>query len=318
MAISSSKVVCAALAGNALVAATKFVAAWWTGWAAMLSEAFHSSVDVGNQLLLLYGLVQARRPPDASHPLGYGRELYFWSFIVALLMFALGAGASAYQGIDRILHPQAIVDPLVNYVVLGCSLVFEGCSWWIAHQRFVAAKGSMSYWEAVRRTKDPPTFLVLFEDTAAVIGLVLALVGTLAAQYLHEPRYDGLASIAIGLLLAGVGAVIGRETKGLLIGERASSRLERAILKIAATEKGVERANGILTFQLGPDHVVATLSLEFADHLTTPEIEAIVASLEQRHPSRGHRPLRQAADCEHLQPEPPPALRRGAQRVGSG
>jgi divalent metal cation (Fe/Co/Zn/Cd) transporter len=197
-------------------------------------------------------------------------------------MFALGAGASAYQGIDRILHPQAMVDPLVNYVVLGCSLVFEGCSWWIAHQRFVAAKGSMSYWEAVRRTKDPPTFLVLFEDTAAVIGLVLALVGTLAAQYLHEPRYDGLASIAIGLLLAGVGAVIGRETKGLLIGERASSRLERAILKIAATEKGVERANGILTFQLGPDHVVATLSLEFADHLTTPEIEAIVASLEQR------------------------------------
>lgn len=282
MAISSSKVVYAALAGNALVAASKFVAAWWTGSAAMLSEAFHSSVDVGNQLLLLYGLHQARRPPDAAHPLGYGRELYFWSFIVALLMFALGAGAAAYQGIDRILHPQPIVDPLVNYVVLGCSLIFEGSSWWIAHRRFAAGKGGMSYWEAVRRSKDPPTFLVLFEDSAALIGLGLALIGTFAAQYLQDPRYDGIASIGIGILLAGVGAVIGRETKGLLIGERASSRLERAILKIAATEQGVERANGILSFQLGPDHVVATLSLEFADHLTTPEIEAIVTRLEQR------------------------------------
>jgi divalent metal cation (Fe/Co/Zn/Cd) transporter len=133
-------------------------------------------------------------------------------------MFALGAGASTYQGIDRILHPQAIVDPLVNYVVLVCSLLFEGCSWWIAHKRFLATKGTMSYWEAVRRSKDPPTFLMLFEDTAALIGLLLALFGTVAAQYLDEPRYDGVASIGIGLLLAGVGAVIGRETKGLLIG----------------------------------------------------------------------------------------------------
>jgi cation diffusion facilitator family transporter len=315
MAISSKKVVWVALAGNALVTATKFVAAWWTGSAAMLSEAFHSSVDVGNQLLLLYGLAQARRPPDASHPLGYGRELYFWSFIVALLMFALGAGASAYQGIDRILHPQAIVDPLVSYVVLACSLLFEGYSWWTAHKRFLAAKGTMSYWEAVRRSKDPPTFLVLFEDSAALIGLMIALVGTLAAQFLEEPRYDGLASIAIGLLLAGVGAVIGRETKGLLIGERGSSRLERSILKMATTERGVERANGILTFQLGPEHVVATLSLEFADRLTTPRDRGHRHEPRGAHPcdpSRGHRSLRQAANSEGLQAECPRALRRGA------
>jgi cation diffusion facilitator family transporter len=282
MATSSNKVVYAALAGNTLVAVTKFIAACWTGSSAMLSEALHSTVDTGNQLLLLYGLARSRRPPDASHPLGYGRELYFWSFIVALLMFALGAGASVYQGVDRILHPQEVVDPLIIYVVLGCSVVCEGYSWWIAHYRFATTKGDMSYWEAVRRSKDPPTFLVLFEDSAALLGLVLAFIGTLAASYLRAPLYDGIASIAIGLVLAGVGAVIGRETKGLLIGERGSSRLEHAILEIAAAEEGIEHANGILTFQLGPHHVVATLSLEFADRLRTPEIETIVKRLEQR------------------------------------
>jgi cation diffusion facilitator family transporter len=281
MAISSDKVVYAALAGNGLVAATKFAAAWWTGSSAMLSEAFHSSVDTGNQLLLLYGLLQARRPADAAHPLGYGRELYFWSFIVALLMFALGAGASLYQGVDRIMHPYAMVDPLVNIVVLSCSSIFEGYSWWMAHTRFAAAKGGLSYWEAVRRSKDPPTFLVLFEDSAALLGLAIALLGTFAAQYLGDPLYDGLASIAIGLLLAGVGAVIARETKDLLIGERASGTLERSIMQLAGSETGVERVNGILSFQLGPDHVVVTLSLEFVDHLTTPEIETIVVQLEQ-------------------------------------
>jgi cation diffusion facilitator family transporter len=264
-----------------LVAATKFVAAWWTGSSAMLSEALHSCVDTGNQLLLLYGLVQARRPPDASHPLGYGRELYFWSFIAALLMFALGAGASIYQGIDRILHPTAIVDPLVNYVVLGCSFLFEGASWWVAHRKFAAWKGDMGYFEAVQRSKDPPTFLILFGDSAALIGLAIAFGGTLAAQYSGEPLFDGLASIAIGLLLMAAGSFIARETKGLLIGERASRPIERSIMRIAGDEQGVERVNGLHTFHLGPKEVVVTLSLEFADLLTTPEIETIVDRLEQ-------------------------------------
>jgi len=281
MAASSDRVVHAALAGNALVAATKCVAAWWTGSSAMLSEALHSCVDTGNQLLLFYGLVQARRPPDVSHPLGYGRELYFWSFIAALLMFALGAGASIYQGVDRLLHPVAMVDPVINYIVLGCSFLFEGSSWWVAHRRFAAWKDGMSYFEAVQRSKDPPTFLVLFEDTAALIGLVIALAGTAAAQYSGDPRFDGLASIAIGLLLAVGGMIIARETKGLLIGERASRRIERSIMQIAGAEQGVERVNGLLTFHLGPEDVVVTLSLEFADRLTTPEIESIVDQLEQ-------------------------------------
>src|SRR4051794_1356907 len=206
---ADSKVaVYAALAGNLLVACTKIIAAIWTGSSAMMSEAIHSVVDPSNELLLLYGFHRASRPPDRLHPLGYGRELYFWSFIVALLLFALGAGVSLYQGVDRIMHPYAMVDPLVNIVVLSCSSIFEGYSWWMAHTRFAAAKGGLSYWEAVRRSKDPPTFLVLFEDSAALLGLAIALLGTFAAQYLGDPIYDGLASIAIGLLLAGVGAVI--------------------------------------------------------------------------------------------------------------
>jgi cation diffusion facilitator family transporter len=281
MPTSSDRVVHAALAGNLLVAATKLAAAWWTGSSAMLSEALHSCVDTGNQLLLLYGLMQARRPPDPSHPLGHGRELYFWSFIVALIMFALGAGASIYEGVDRLLHPEQIVDPLINYIVLGCSFLFEASSWWVAHRKFAAWKGGMGYLEAVRRSKDPPTFLVLLEDSAALIGLTIALAGTAAAQYSGDPLYDGMASIAIGLLLAAVGAIIGRETKGLLIGERASRKVERSIMGIASADEGVERANGLLTFHLGPDHVVATLSLEFSDQLMTPQIEAIVDRLEQ-------------------------------------
>jgi cation diffusion facilitator family transporter len=278
---SSKRVVRAAVAGNFLVAVTKIGAASWTGSSAMLSEAIHSVVDTANQLLLLYGLVQSGRPPDHSHPLGYGRELYFWSFIVALLMFALGAGASIYEGVDHIRHPVAMTDPFVNYIVLGCSFVFEASSWWIARREFAKAKGGLSYYEAVRRSKDPPTFLVLLEDSAALIGLMIAFAGTLLAQWLDRPLFDGLASIGVGLLLAGAGAVIARETKGLLIGERASSTVDRSLMQIAGQEPGVERANGVLTFQLGPSEVVATLSLEFADHLTAPEIESIVSGLEQ-------------------------------------
>jgi len=219
-------------------------------------------------------------PPDASHPLGYGRELYFWSFITALLMFALGAGASIYQGVDRLLYPTAMVDPVINYIVLGCSFLSEGSSWWVAHRKFAAWKGGMSYFEAVQRSKDSPTFLVLFEDSAALIGLLIAFAGTGAAQYSGDPLFDGLASIAIGLLLA-AGLIIARETKGLLIGERASRRIERSIMQVAGAEQGVERVNGLLTFHLGPEHIVVTLSLEFADQLTTPEIESIVDGLEQ-------------------------------------
>ena len=279
---SSKTVVYAALAGNVLVAATKFVAAAMTGSSAMLSEAVHSLVDTVNEVLLLYGYRRAARTPDPVHPLGYGRELYFWSFIVAVLLFALGAGVSIYQGVLRVRTPEPIQDAYINYIVLGLSFVFEGLSWRIALRAFRAAKGDLSYWEAVRRSKDPPDFMVLFEDSAALIGIVIAALGIFAADTLQMPILDGVASIAIGLVLAFSASLLARESKGLLIGERADESIAASIKSVVDEERGVMGANGILTVQLAPNQIVVALSLEFADELRTPQIEASVARLENR------------------------------------
>ena len=283
MAAGQSKIVVyAAFAGNLLVALTKFVAAWWTGSSAMLSEAIHSVVDTGNQLLLLYGLYRADLPPDDRHPLGHGRELYFWSFIVALLIFTAGAGVAFYEGIEHILHPNAITDPYVSYIVLGLSAVFEGATWWIALRQFRKAKGDVGYFEAVRRSKDPPTFIVLFEDSAALIGLAIAFAGTLASHAFAMPALDGVASIGISLLLAAVALVLAKESKGLLIGEPVSRRVRESVYAIARATPGVERVQIIFTVHLAPDQAIAALALEFKDALTTPEIENATATLERR------------------------------------
>lgn len=278
---SAKTAVHAALAGNVLVAATKLFAATLTGSSAMLSEAVHSFVDTGNEILLLYGMRRAALPPDAQHPFGYGRELYFWSFIVALLVFALGAGVSVYEGIGHILHPEPISDPLVSYVVLGLAGVFETGSWLVSLRQFRAAKGELGYYEAFRRSKDPPSFMVLFEDSAAIAGILIAVLGTLAAVQLHEPRFDGLASILIGVVLAVTALLLARESKSLLIGERADARLGDSILRIAAGERSVTRANGVLTMQLAPDQIIAALSIDFEDHLSAGEIEDAVSEIER-------------------------------------
>jgi cation diffusion facilitator family transporter len=278
----SGRVVIAALIGNVLVAATKTAAALITGSSAMMSEAVHTAADTGNELLLLYGLRQAARPPDADHPFGHGRELYFWSFVVALLVFALGAGVSIYEGISHVLHPVPITNPVVNYVVLALALVFESSSWAVALSAFRAAKGNLGYLEAVRKSKDPTTFLVLAEDTGAILGILIAFAGTLAAQVLQNPVLDGVASIAIGLLLGLTALGLARETKGLLIGEPARSELVSSICRIATEQAGVKRSNGLFTVHLGPQQVVAALSVEFKDALTAAELETAVADLERR------------------------------------
>jgi cation diffusion facilitator family transporter len=281
-ASSSSKlVIYAALVGNLLVALTKFAAARWTGSSAMLSEAIHSVVDTGNQVLLLYGMHRAAKPPDEGHPLGHGRELYFWSFIVALLMFMLGAGITFYEGVNHILDPHPIVDPTVNYIVLACSAVFEGATWFIALQEFRKTKGDLGYYQAVRRSKNPPGFIVLFEDTAALLGLIIAFIGTLLADRLAMPILDGVAAIGISLVLAVTAIMLARESKGLLLGEPASRSIVASILEIARKVPGVERAHVMFTVHLSPDQVLVALSLEFADNLTTPEIEQRVAVLER-------------------------------------
>jgi cation diffusion facilitator family transporter len=278
----SSRVVKAALVGNALVAITKLAAALVTGSSAMLSEAVHTTADTGNELLLLYGLRRAARPPDADHPFGHGRELYFWSFVVALLVFALGAGVSLYEGVSHVLHPAAIANAGVNYAVLGLALVFESGSWWVAHKAFRSAKGDRGYMEAVRRSKDPATFIVLAEDTGAILGILIAFAGNAAAQLLDRPVLDGVASIAIGLLLAFTALVLARETKGLLIGEPARSELVSSICRMAREHAGVGRSNGLFTVHLGPRQVLAALSIEFDDTLTAANVEAIVADLEDQ------------------------------------
>lgn len=277
---SSNLVVYAALAGNLAIAATKFVAAAITGSSAMVSEAVHSLVDSVNEVLLLYGTARAAKVPDASHPFGYGRELYFWAFIVALLVLALGAGVSIYEGITHLRHPVPMTRPLVNYIVLAVSMVFEGTTWWIALRAFRAGKGGLGYFEAFRRSKNPTTFTVLFEDSAALVGLVIAFAGVAASHLLHRPEFDGIASIAIGGVLVASSLLLARETKALLLGESAHPHVRDDILRIAADDPAIRSANGVLTVQLGPDQVVAALSAEFEDALTTTQIEACVSRIE--------------------------------------
>ena len=279
---STGLVVWAALAGNLLVAATKAGAALWTGSSSMLSEAVHSFVDAGNEVLLIYGIHRSKADADPEHPIGYGRELYFWSFIVAVLIFALGAGVSVFEGISHLRDRQPVEDAVVNYVVLALALVFEGASWLISLRQFKASKGEMGFIEAVRRSKDPPSFMVLFEDSAALVGIALAAAGTYASASLDLPEADGVASILIGLMLAGTATLLARESKSLLIGERADRELTDSIRRVVGELRAVERVNGLFTVQLAPDQVVAALSLEFADELRTPQIEAAVVEIEKR------------------------------------
>jgi len=281
-ASGSHKVVYVALGGNLMIAIAKFVAAGLSGSSAMLSEGVHSLVDTVNELLLLYGLHRAGMPPDRTHPFGHGRELYFWSFIVALLVLAMGAGVSFYEGVMHIRQPEPIERPLINYLVVAVSLLFEGTSWFVALREFRARKGRLGYFEAFRLSKDPSTFTVLLEDSAALLGLLVALAGLIGAQLLEQPVLDGVASIGIAGVLAVSAMLLARETKGLLIGETAHPAVSEAILAIAAADDGVRCANGVLTVQMGPNQVVAALSAEFEDALNTTQIEACINRIEKQ------------------------------------
>ena len=273
-------VVWAALFGNVAVAATKLLAALLSGSSAMLSEAVHSVVDTGNEVLLLYGLRRAALPPDADHPFGHGRELYFWSFIVALSVFALGAGVSAYEGVTHLQHPEPIRRPVIVFIVLGLAFLFEGTTWTIAFRTFRAKKGGQSWWAAFRASKDPPTFIVLFEDSAALIGIVVAATGVSLSLATGDPRWDGIASLVITALLAVVAMLLVREAKALLIGERADPALSKAIEEVAAGVAGIVAINGIATLQLSPEQVIVYFSVKFDDTLFTPQIETIVERME--------------------------------------
>ncbi|MFP6841098.1 MAG: cation diffusion facilitator family transporter [Acinetobacter sp.] len=288
MSDSNKIVVYAALAGNLAIALVKFVAAYITNSSAMLSEAIHSVVDTLNEILLLYGMKKSQQSPNVQHPFGYGRELYFWAFIVSLMVFALGAVVSIYQGIQHVRYPEEMLSPNLNYIVLGIAILCEGISWLVALKAFRKTKGQLGYFEAFRRSKDPTTFTVLFEDTAALCGLFIALIGIYLAHALNIPELDGVASIFIGIVLAISAILLARETKGLLLGESADPQLRDHLLLIAQEDDAVFSANGVLTEQMGADQVIASLSLEFEDHLTSDDIEACVnrieAKIKQIHP----------------------------------
>lgn len=283
MATHNSKLtIYAALAGNTAVAATKFAAAWWTGSAAMLSEAIHSVVDTGNQLLLLHGLRRAARPATDEHPFGFGLELYFWTFVVAVLIFGLGAGVSILQGIQKIRAPQPVEHAAVNYAVLGLSLLFEGATWWVAFRAFRREARQGGLVAAVQRSKDPTVFTVLLEDSAAVLGLLVALVSLILTEALDLPVLDGVASVLIGLLLAGTAAFLARESKGLLTGESVRPGVRASLRRLAAATPGAAGINEVLTMHFGPADVLAAISVDFDDQLTAAAVERAVTDLERR------------------------------------
>lgn len=279
---SSKKVILAALIGNALIAVTKFVAASFTGSSAMFSEAIHSIVDTSNQGLLLYGLKQSQKPADTQHPYGYGMEYYFWAFVVAILIFGVGAGVALYEGIHKTLHPEPISNAYINYIVLGLAIIFEGYAWSVAFKEFRKIKGKRSYLRTARDSKDPGIFTVFFEDSAAIVGLVIALAGIALGQLLDMPIFDGIASIFIGIVLAITAALLVYESKGLLIGESASPQLVRQVRNMVMETDGIERINELLSMHFGAHDILMTISADFTSSLSADDVESVVHQLEQQ------------------------------------
>ena len=279
---SSSRAIIAALIGNSLIAIAKFIAASYTGSSAMFSEGVHSVVDSGNQLLLLYGVKRSKKPADSNHPFGYGKELYFWSFVVAILIFGLGAGICFYEGIHKISSPQPVTNPIINYTVLGLAIIIEGWTCWVAATEFKKSKGDLGWVKAIRRSKDPALFTVLFEDTAALLGLLVALIALTLSEYLHLPVLDAVASLIISFILAITAGLLAFECKGLLTGEGAREEVVTGINQIIDESQGIKHVNEVLTLHLGPQDVLLNVSLDFEDNLSSGQVEEAISALEAR------------------------------------
>jgi cation diffusion facilitator family transporter len=278
---TTTRTLVVALLANLGIAVSKFVAAMITGSSAMLTEGVHSVVDCTNQLLLMWGRKAAKRPADKKHPFGYGRELYFWSFVVAVLVFALGAGVSIYEGIIHILNPEPAVSPVIAYAVLLIAFLLEGWSTLEAFGDFKQSKGALGWFQAIRRSKDPPGFIILLENGAAMAGIIAAAVGLALAQETGDPFYDGAASVLIGLILAVTSCLLAYESKALLIGEAADPELVAALHDMVQSRKGVTAVGQVLTVHAAPDQITAMLSVDFDDDITARDVEALVWGIEQ-------------------------------------
>lgn len=281
----SSKVsIYAAMTANIAIGIAKFIGAGISGSSAMLSEGIHSVVDSTNELLLLYGLHQSETRPDEQHPLGYGQELYFWSLIVAVLIFALGGGVSIYQGLSSMGVQAPAHDPTLSYIVLGASALFEGIALFVSirefNKNFPHPPGT--FWQTIRNSKDPSSFIVIFEDCAALIGLTVAFIGVYLTELKGNSAYDSTASIVIGLLLTVVAIVLVIETKGLLIGESASPETRASIEKIVKSDHAVTRMEAPITLHLGPQDIMLAMNIEFRDDLSADEIEAATRRIERK------------------------------------
>jgi cation diffusion facilitator family transporter len=258
------------------------VAAGITGSSAMLSEGFHSAVDTFNGILLLVGVRLSQRPATPEHPFGHGKELYFWSLIVAVLIFGLGGGLSFFEGVQHILHPEPMRDPTWNYIVLAAAAVFEGASFAIALRQFLKDAGATPFWEALHRSKDPTTYTVLAEDAAALVGLVIAAVGIALSHQLGMPQLDGVASVLIGVLLAGVATLLTWESRGLLIGEGIRPETARAIRSMAVAQPKVRAVGRVLSMYVGPDDVLVTMDLDFEEGTAAAEAGLAIAEVERQ------------------------------------
>jgi cation diffusion facilitator family transporter len=300
---ASTRTLVVALLANLGIAASKFVAAFLTGSSAMLTEGVHSVVDSVNQLLLMWGRRAAKRPADKLHPFGYGRELYFWSFVVAVLVFSLGAGVSVYEGIIHIANPEPAVSPLIAYAVLLIAFLLEGWSTLEAFVDFKRSKGRLGWFKAIRQSKDPPAFIVLLENGAAMAGIIAAAVGLFLAQVTGDPFFDGAASVVIGVILGITAALLAYESKGLLIGEAADPVLVRNLRKLADDMPGVVGVGHVLTVHSSPDQITVMMNVDFNDTISAREVERIVCQIEDEAQERWPhvknlfvRPMQGAAD----------------------
>jgi cation diffusion facilitator family transporter len=282
MAAESKRAIVAAIAGNLAIATIKFVAAGFTGSSAMISEGIHSLVDTGNGLLLYHGLRRGARPPDTEHVFGHGMELYFWTLIVAISIFAAGGGMSIYEGIIHMIHPVPLESAYINYIVLGLSALFEGLSFTVAWRAFRTARGTRNVITAVRRGKDPSLFTVVFEDSAALLGLLVAFLGVLLSDLLDMPVLDGAASVVIGLILVSAAVWLAEESRSLLVGEVADPDIVAALREIALSDPAVLARGEVLTMHLGPDRVLLNIEVQFTPKIPVEEVDAAVRRIEKR------------------------------------
>ncbi|WP_316810882.1 cation diffusion facilitator family transporter [Pedobacter heparinus] len=278
---NNQKSIYSALAANLLIAITKFIAGAFTNSSSMISEGIHSTVDTTNQLLLLYGLKRSKKPADQYHPFGYGKELYFWSFVVSILIFGLGGALSIYQGIAHIREPELMKDPGWNYVVLILSLIFEGTSLFIAVKEFNKTRNGVGWWDAIIKSKDPSSFLVVFEDGAAVAGLIIVMILMGISHELQIPELDGLASVIVGLLLVFVSFILARESRSLLMGEGIAPETRQKIAQLAEKDAAVLKVKNILSTYQSPEEIVLMLIIDFEDHLDTEEITGAIERIRE-------------------------------------